>query len=451
MIDFATAPRYDSTPGTMILESILRGLLGVVVLLGLCVLLSQDRRAIHWRLVAGGVALQLLLAVLLLATPVAGAAEAASALFVTIIGFSDAGATFMFGELIDAATYGFAFKVLPTILFVAALTSLLYYLGALQRVVYAFAWVMQRLMRLSGAESLATAANVFVGQTEAPLVIRPYVGSMTRSELMALMTGGMATIAGSVFGLYVLTLGGTEVETQVAVARQLLTASMMNAPAALVVAKILVPEREEFDKNLLVPRERAGSNALDALARGTSEGLKLALNVAAMLIVFVAVIAMANAAFGWAGGLGATDESAGWLDRSVAAASGGVYEGLTMEALLGFLFAPLALAIGAEWGDALRLGQLLGTRMVANEFVAYLQLGGLQEAGALSPRSVFLATFALCGFANFSSIGIQLGGIGALAPERRGELARLGLRAMVGGTLASLLTASIAGMFYYLV
>jgi len=226
---------------------------------------------------------------------------------------------------------------------------------------------------------------------------------------------------------------------------------MMNAPAALVVAKILVPERDEFDKDLLIPRERAGTNALDALARGTSEGLKLALNVAAMLIVFVALIAMLNALFAWTGGLGGTEEQSGWLDRVVAAASGGVFEGLTMEALLGFLFAPLALAIGAEWGDALRLGQLLGTRMVANEFVAYLQLGGLQEAGALSPRSVFLATFALCGFANFSSIGIQLGGIGALAPERRGELASLGLRAMIGGTLASLLTASIAGMFYYLV
>jgi len=434
----------------MILESILRGLLGLVFLLGLCVLLSQDRRAIHWRLVAGGVLLQLLLAVLLLATPVAAAAEAVSAVFVKVIGFSDAGATFMFGELIDAKTYGFAFKVLPTILFVAALTSLLYYFGVLQRVVYAFAWVMQRLMRLSGAESLATAANVFVGQTEAPLVVRPYVAGMTRSELMALMTGGMATIAGSVFGLYVFTLGGDDLETQVAVARQLLTASMMNAPAALVVAKILVPERDDFEEDLLIPRERAGSNALDALAKGTTEGLKLALNVAAMLIVFVALIALLNGAFSWIGGIGGQEGESGWLDRLVGFASGGVFEGLTMEAILGFLFAPLALAIGTEWGDALRLGQLLGTRMVANEFVAYLQLGGLQEAAELSPRSVFLATFALCGFANFSSIGIQIGGIGALAPERRSELASLGLRAMIGGTLASLLTASIAGMFYHI-
>ncbi|MEM7601975.1 MAG: nucleoside transporter C-terminal domain-containing protein, partial [Verrucomicrobiota bacterium] len=270
---------------------------------------------------------------------------------------------------------------------------------------------------------------------------------MTRSELMALMTGGMATIAGSVFGLYVVTLGGGDIETQIAVARQLLTASMMNAPAALLVAKMLVPEQDEIHEELFVPREKAGRNALDALARGTTEGLKLALNVAAMLIVFVAVIALFNGILGWIGGLGS---ETGWLNGIVERTSGGVFETLSFEAILGFLFAPIAAAIGAEWADLLQLGQLLGTRMVANEFVAYLQLGELSAASSLSPKSVFLATFALCGFANFSSIGIQIGGIGALAEERRSDLAALGFKAMIGGTIASLITASIAGMFFHL-
>ncbi|MEC5128078.1 nucleoside transporter C-terminal domain-containing protein [Verrucomicrobiales bacterium BCK34] len=430
--------------------SILRGLIGVVFLLGVCLLFSSQRKAVNWRLVGGGVALQAILAILILRTPFGEVVGWASQGFVSLLSFSDVGAEFMFGELIDASRYGFAFKVLPTILFVAALTSLLYYLGILQWIVFGFAWVMKRLMRLSGAESLATAANVFVGQTEAPLVVKPYIAAMTRSELMALMTGGMATIAGTVFGLYVVTLGGDDVETQLRVARQLLTASMMNAPAALLVAKILVPEQEEIREELFVPKEKHGRNALDALARGTTEGLKLALNVAAMLIVFVAVIALFNAILGWFGSLGGGEGegAVGVLDGWIASWSGGVFTGLSFEALLGFLFAPVAAAIGAAPGDYLELGQLLGTRLVSNEFIAYLKLGQLDGAGSLDPKTVFLATFALCGFANFSSIGIQIGGIGALAPERRSDLAALGLKAMIGGTIASLLTASIAGMFF---
>ncbi len=430
--------------------NILRGLIGVVFLLGVCLLFSSKRKAVNWRLVAGGVALQAILAVLILRTPFGGVVGWASQGFVSLLSFSDVGAEFMFGELIDASRYGFAFKVLPTILFVAALTSLLYYLGILQWIVFGFAWVMKRVMRLSGAESLATAANVFVGQTEAPLVVKPYIAGMTRSELMALMTGGMATIAGTVFGLYVVTLGGDDTETQLRVARQLLTASMMNAPAALLVAKILVPEQEEIREELFVPREKHGRNALDAIAKGTTEGLRLALNVAAMLIVFVAVIALFNAILGWFGSLGAGDEegAAGLLDGLISKWSGGVFSGLSFEALLGFLFAPVAAAIGAAPGDYLELGQLLGTRLVSNEFIAYLQLGQLEGAGSLDPKTVFLATFALCGFANFSSIGIQIGGISALAPERRSDLASLGFKAMIGGTIASLLTASIAGMFF---
>jgi CNT family concentrative nucleoside transporter len=430
-------------------EGILRGVLGVALLLGICVLLSNHRKAINWRLVAGGIGLQVLLAILILVTPFGDVVAWVSGGFVNLLEFSDRGAEFMFGELIDASRYGFAFKVLPTILFVAALTSLLYYLGILQWIVFGFAWLMKRLMCLSGAESLAAAANIFVGQTEAPLVVRPYVTKMTKSELMALMTGGMATIAGSVFGLYVMTLGGEDPELQVEVARQLLTASMMNAPAALLVAKMLVPEREKFDEDLLIPREKAGRNVLDALARGTVEGLKLALNVAAMLIVFVAVIALLNGIFSWIGGIG-RGEDEGYINNFISWASQGNFSELSLEALLGFIFAPLAAAIGADFSDILQLGQLLGTKMVANEFVAYLQLGEIQATGTLSPKSVFLATFALCGFANFSSIGIQIGGIGALVPERRSDLAALGFKAMIGGTIASLLTASVAGIFFVL-
>lgn len=436
------------------LENIGRGVIGVLALLIICLLLSSSRRSIPWRLVSGGIFLQILLAFLILATPFGQVISWISGGFVALISMSDTGARFMFGELIDASRYGFAFKVLPIIIFVSAITSLLYYLGILQWIVFCFAWVMKRMMRLSGAESLATAANVFVGQTEAPLIVKPYILGMTRSELMALMTGGMATIAGSVFGLYVTTLGGADPETQLVVARQLLTASMMNAPAALLVAKMLVPEREEIAENLFVPRDKHGRNALDALAQGTGEGLMLALNVAAMLIVFVAVIALVNAILGWMGGLGGTPaagetpEIPGLMDGWVTAASSGTFAGLSMEALLGFCFAPIAAIIGAEAGDYLEMGQLLGTRLVSNEFVAYLQLGAFQGSGALHPKTIFLATFALCGFANFSSIGIQIGGIGALAPERRGDLAELGVKAMIGGTIASLLSACIAGMFY---
>ncbi|MCB1087247.1 MAG: Na+ dependent nucleoside transporter, partial [Verrucomicrobiae bacterium] len=268
------------------LESIFRGLLGVAVLLGLCVLLSSSRKSINWTLVIGGVALQVVLAVLVLLTPFGKVIDLVSGLFVKLLGFTDAGSGFLFGELLDAGKYGFAFKVLPTIIFVSALTSALYYLGVLQWVVFGFAWLMKRVMKLSGAESLAAAANVFVGQTEAPLVVKPYVAKMTRSEIMALMTGGMATIAGSVFGLYIVTLAGEDPVLRLEVARRLLTASIMNAPAALLVAKMLVPETQAVNEELFVPRDHHGSNLLDALANGTAEGIKLALNVAAMLLVF---------------------------------------------------------------------------------------------------------------------------------------------------------------------
>ncbi len=424
------------------LENISRGLIGIVILLLICVLLSKDRKSINWRLVGGGIALQIVIAILILnETPFAAVVSWLSKVFVTVIGFTDEGSKLLFGELLDTTRFGLAFRVLPTIIFVSAITSVLYYVGALQWIVFGFAWVMKRLMRLSGAESLAAAANVFVGQTEAPLVVKPYIPGMTKSEIMALMTGGMATIAGSVFAIYVAMVAGEDPEQQFIVARQLLTASMMNAPAALLIAKLMVPETEEIDEDLFVPKDKVGSNALDALANGTTEGLKLALNVAAMLLVFIAVIAMVNWAFNWIGGI-----NDGAINTWVAEASGGVFEAFSLEAVIGFLFAPLGWVIGGQSGDILQIGQLLGTKMVATEFIAYQELGGMKAD--LDPKSVFLATFALCGFANFGSIGIQLGGIGALAPEQRPTLAALGFKSMIGGTLASLLTASIAGMFF---
>ncbi|MGY8643382.1 MAG: NupC/NupG family nucleoside CNT transporter [Verrucomicrobiales bacterium] len=422
-------------------ENISRGFIGIVVLLGICLLLSTNRKAINWRLIIGGIILQLTIAVLILKTPFALVVTWLSGAFIKLVGFTEAGSGMLFGELLDAGKFGLAFKVLPTIIFVSALTSVLYYFGILQRIVFGFAWIMKRLMRLSGAESLAAAANVFIGQTEAPLVVRPYIAKMTRSELMALMTGGMATIAGSVFLIYVEMVSGGDEALKLEVGRQLLTASMMNAPAALLIAKLLVPETEEIDEKIEVPRDKQGVNVLDALANGTTEGLKLMFNVGAMLLVFFAVIAMVNWGFGWVGGLGG-----GWLNNLIASLSGGVFETFSLQAFIGFVFAPLGWVIGGGSGDILQLGQLLGTKMVATEFVAYQELG--EMTSTLSPKSVFLATFALCGFANFGSIGIQLGGIGALAPERRSTLAKLGFKAMIGGTLASLLTASIAGMFF---
>ena len=427
-----------------------RGLLGIVILIAICMALSNGKRVINWRLVIGGILLQIVLAALILKTKFGIFVGWISNCFVKLLSFSDEGAKFMFGDLIDASIYGFAFKVLPTILFISALTSVLYYLGVLQKIVYGVAWVMKRAMRLSGAESLAAAANIFVGQAEAPLVVKPYISKMTRSEIMSIMTGGMATIAGGVFGLYIAMLGGENTEAQVEFGRQLLTASFLSAPAALVVAKILVPETEEFNEDLLVPRDREGKNLLDALSNGTIQGLTLALNVAAMLIVFIAMIAMVNWCFGWVGGLGGEKgvEGSGWINGIVNSWSGGVFTELSLQSVAGFLFAPFAWVIGANPGDLLEIGQLLGTKMFTNEFVAYRDLGKMIEGEVLEKKSIFLATFALCGFANFSSIGIQIGGIGSLAPDRRGDLAELGFKAMIGGTIACLITACIAGMFF---
>ena len=426
-----------------------RGLLGVVVLLALVTLLSANRKAINWRLVAGGIGLQFMLGLLILRVPfVRRLFEYASSFFVAILDFTGEGAEFLFGGLVaDMGTFGFifTFQVLPTIVFFSALTSLLYYLGILQRIVYGFAWVMSKAMALSGAESVAAAANVFVGQTEAPLVIKPYIPKMSRSEIMALMTGGMATIAGAVLVAYIGLLAGDDPALRAQYATHLLVASIMNAPAALVIAKIIIPETESVERDILIAKEEIGSNSLDALAGGTTQGLQLALNVGAMLLVFIAMVAMVNAMFGLVGSIqfgqfaGLNELMVQWTD--------GRFEGLSMQSIMAFVFAPIAWVIGVSGQDILVFGSLLGEKMIINEFVAYNSLTAARDAELfVDPRSVMIATFALCGFANLSSIGIQIGGISVLAPAKRAMLCSLGVRAMIGGTVATLLTATLAGM-----
>ncbi len=423
------------------------------MLLGLGWLLSTDRRAVDWRLVGWGIGLQVVFALLVLKTApgrlfFAGVNDAV----VGLLGFTREGARFLFGNLVDwnvpvgvpagepapgapippesvtlwarTGAY-FAFSVLPTIVFFSALTTLLYHLGLLQRVVRGFAWMMQRTLRTSGAETLSASANIFVGQTEAPLMIKPFVASLTRSELMCVMTGGFATVAGGVMAAYVGLLG----PHVPGIAGHLLAASIMSAPAAIVFAKLLLPETEEPVTRGTRPVEVPSPdvNAIDAVTRGAADGLRLALNVGAMLLAFVALIALANAGVAWLGGIVGV-------------------EGLTLERILGWALAPLALAMGVPPRDAAEVGALLGVKTVVNEFVAYARLAQDLEAGTtLSPRSVVIATYALAGFSNLSSIAIQVGGIGGIAPERRQDLSRLGLRAMVAGSLACFMTATLAG------
>ena len=422
---------------------ILRGAFGVFVLLFVCWLFSSDRSAIDWRLVGTGIGLQLLFAILVLKVEwVNTLFSFVSRGFVTLLEFTMAGSEFMFGQLVDLSQteYIFAFQVLPVIVFFSALTSLFYYLGILQRLVYGFAWVMSKTMRLSGAESLAAAGNIFLGQTEAPLLIKPYLPNMTRSEIMALMTGGMATIAGSVFGAYVGFLGGADPVTKQLFATHLLTASIMSAPAALVAAKILLPETQETLKDLRVPKDRIGSNVLDAITNGTTEGLKLAVNVGVMLLVFIAMIKTANFVLAeWIGSWG--------LNDFVAESTNGKFTEFGLEYIFGLVLSPIAWILGVPGEDIMSVGQLLGEKTVANEFVAYGSLGNMQTAGTLIyEKSVIIATYALCGFANFSSIGIQIGGISVLAPGQRKTLSELGIKSLIGGTIAAFLTAALAGM-----
>lgn len=426
--------------------SIFRGILGLVFLLAVCYLFSSNRKKINWKLVGSGVAIQFILAILVLKVPLVqkGFSFVASG-FVEVLNFTQAGSEFLFGDIvnIDAMGYIFAFQVLPTIIFFAALTSALYYLGILQWIVYAFAWIMSKTMRLSGAESLAAAGNIFLGQTESPLLVRPYLDKMSKSEMMCLMTGGMATIAGGVLAAYVGFLGNGNEAEELLFATHLLTASIMSAPAAVVAAKILVPEENEsINTDLEINRDKIGSNILDAVTNGTKDGLRLAVNVGAMLLVFTAFMYMFNA-----GALKIGEITN--LNAKIFAATDGRFEGLTLQYILGLLFSPLAWILGVAWQDAVLVGQLLGEKTILNEFFAYASLGQLKNAGLIQhEKSIIIATYALCGFANFASIGIQIGGIGALVPGQQSTLAKLGVKALIGGTVACFMTAALAGMLY---
>ena len=427
------------------LESVSRGILGLVFLIFVGYLLSSNRRRIDWKLVGTGLVLQAVFAVMVLKIDsVANAFDWLSANVVTFLNFSEKGAEFLFGGLVtnqDTFGYLFAFKVLPTIVFFSAFTSILYYFGIIQTVIKGFAWVMSKTMRLSGAESLAAAANIFIGQTEAPLVIKHYLEKMTKSELMCLMIGGMATIAGGVLAAYIAFLGGSSEAEKIYFAKHLLSASIMSAPAAIVIAKILYPETEEVDRSLDISRDKIGVNILDAISRGTTDGLKLAINVGAMLLVFTAIIAVFNwITVDWIGGPTG-------LNELIASSTDGRYTGLSLQYLLGNLFAPVAWIIGVPAADIVAVGQLLGEKTILNEFFAYASLADLKNTGVLTTnRSIVIATYSLCGFANFASIGIQIGGIGGLAPSQKATLARFGFKALIGGTIAALMTATIAGM-----
>lgn len=398
--------------------------IGIFILLGICYLISENRKKIDVKLVSMGIGIQLLFAFLILRTGVGRAVFEKMSGFVTVLlDFTKAGSSFLFGGLVsDINSFGFifAFQVLPTIIFFSSLMSVLYHLGVMQFIIKYIAGFMAKLMGTSGAESLSAAANIFVGQTEAPLVIKPYIEKMTRSELNSIMIGGMATVAGGVMAGYV----GMGVD-----AGHLIAASVMSAPAALVAAKIIVPEIEEpvTKGNVQFEVERMDANIIDAAARGASEGLQLALNVAGMLLAFVALIAMIN------GGIEAVGNIIG-------------INGLTLETILGYICAPIAYIMGIPSEDIVTAGSLLGQKTVINEFVAYANLSKHIADGTLQPRTVTILTYALCGFANFSSIAVQLGGIGGLAPKRRSEIAQLGIKALVGGTVAAFITASIAGM-----
>jgi CNT family concentrative nucleoside transporter len=437
--------QYDFKNREFTWANIGRGLLGMAVLLFIAFLLSSHRRSINWALVAKGLVIQVAFALAILKFPPARSAfDALSSFFVTLLSFASDGAEFLFGSLItdtDSLGYIFAFQVLPTVIFFSALTGLLFYYRILQRVVYGFAWFMRRTLSLSGAESLAAAGNIFLGQTESPLLVKPYIQKMTRSELLCLMSGGMATIAGGVLAAYIGFLGGEDPLQQAFFAKHLLAASLMSAPAAVVAAKILVPETKTVNQDMKLEKQNLGSNALDAITNGTTDGLRLAVNVGAMLLVFIALIALANALL--EDGIGSWTGLNAWVQEL----TNGQYQGLSLQFILGYSLAPLTWLMGVSSADVVLVGQLLGEKTILNEFVAYVSLGEMVEAGRFSDeKSIIIATYILCGFANFASIGIQIGGIGALAPSRRSELSALGVRALIAGTLACLFTAVIVGM-----
>ena len=426
-------------------ESIWRGVLGMVVLIFIAYLFSANRKAIQWKTVGIGLTLQLLIAVGVLRIKfIQSIFEAVGQIFVSVLDFTRAGSKFLFeGLVVDMNTFGyiFAFQVLPTIIFFSALTSLLYYLGIIQKVVKVMAWLLSKTLKISGAESLSVAGNIFLGQTEAPLLIKAYLEKMNRSEMLLVMIGGMATVAGAVLAAYIGFLGGDDPVMRLKFAKHLLAASVMAAPGAIVISKILYPQTEAITTDVQVSTQKIGTNLLDAISNGTTEGLKLAVNVGAMLLVFVAFIAMINGILGWIGDITTLND---WM------AANTPYPKFTLESILGTVFAPLMWLIGVAKNDMMMMGQLLGIKLAASEFVGYIQLAELKDIGnevhLNNSKSIIMATYMLCGFANFASIGIQIGGIGSLAPGQRKTLSEFGMKALIGGSIASLLSATIAGM-----
>ena len=417
------------------ISSIAFGIFGLAVLISVAFAFSQHKKSVDWKQVAAGIGLQIVFAVIVIMVP--GGREffdAISRVFVKIIDFAMVGGQFIFGDLANQTNFGFifAFQVLPTIIFFASLMSVLYHIGFMQKIVQGMAWVMQKVLRVSGSESLSVAANVFIGQTEAPLVVRPYIAKMTESELLTMMVGGMATIAGAVLAAYIAMLGGADDAQRLFYARHLLAASVMAAPATIVIAKLLRPETEESltKGTVKLDIEKTATNVIEAAANGAADGVKLSLNVSGMLLAFVALITMINFPLAWLGEVTGIESLIG--------------QTLSLSLILGYILSPLAWIIGVPWSEATIVGGLIGEKIVLNEFIAYLHLGQIKDT--LSEHSVLISTYALCGFANFSSIAIQLGGIGGLAPNRRSDIARLGLRAVLGGTLATMMTATIAGV-----
>ena len=419
--------------------TILHGIMGMATLLFIAFAFSTNRKAINWKQVSIGLGLQVVFALcILFLPPFRMFFELIGNFFVTIIEFTRAGTEFLLGGLMDRERFGFifAFQVLPTIIFFAALTSLLFYLGVLQKIVFAFGWLLTRTLRLSGPESLAAAGNMFLGQTESPLLIKQYLERMTKSEIMLIMTCGMATVAGGVLAAYVGFLGGECREAQLMFATHLLAATIMAIPGSIAISKVMVPQTEEFSSDLSVSKENVGKNILDAVANGTTEGVKLAVNVGAMLLVFVAFIALFNHIVGMSG----------TLNYWVYNVTNGAYDKVSLPFLLGHAFAPLMWMLGVHPQDITLVGRVVGEKLILTEFIGYISLSQLQEAGAFaSQRSIIMATYMLCGFANFASIGIQIGGIGSLAPGKRVLISQLGLRALLGGTLVSLMSGTIIG------
>ncbi|MCF7559173.1 Na+ dependent nucleoside transporter [Sabulilitoribacter multivorans] len=427
------------------INSLWRGILGMITLVFIAFLFSSNKKAINWKIVGIGLAFQLLIAIGVLKVEfIKSIFEFIGGLFVQVLEFTRAGSKFLFeGLVVDMDTFGFifAFQVLPTIIFFSALTSVLFYLGIIQKVVKAMAWLLTKALKISGAESLSVAGNIFLGQTEAPLLIKAYLEKMNKSEMLLVMIGGMATVAGAVLAAYIGFLGGDDPALRLFYAKHLLAASVMAAPGAIVISKILYPQTEEVNTDVSVSQEKIGSNFLDAIANGTTEGLKLAVNVGAMLLVFVAFIAMINYGFlkiGHYSGLNS------WIIENTR------YESLSLEFILGYIFSPLMWLIGVAKEDMALMGQLLGIKLAASEFVGYIQLADLKNVGnsihLTYEKSIIMATYMLCGFANFASIGIQIGGIGSLAPGQRKTLSKFGMKALIGGTIASLISATIAGM-----